>query len=163
MALLLLEACCFHYHHCALCYLELSKSPPGLGQGLMSESPRGKKCFNESSKGWPRASNNIKTLGRGGPVEIVYYTVMKTEMKARKWLSQTLARECLDSWPRASLPSLCFFRLSSSLPSMYQHACFTILHPPQPLVFRSLPVYDMFYEQIQEMGQIVSSKKMLRS
>lgn len=143
--------------------LRPQKEPTWLRSGLNVRKPWGKKCFNERSKCWPRASNNIKTLGRGGPVAIVYYTVMKTEMKARKWLSQTLARECLDSWPRASLPSLCFFRLSSSLPSMYQHTCFTILHPPQSLVFRSLPMYDMFYEQIQEMGQIVPSKRMLRS
>ena len=75
------------------------QEPTWLRSGLDIRKPWGKKDFNGSSKCCPRTSNNIKTLGRGGPVEIVYYTLIDTETKVRKWLSQTLAREwqCLDS------------------------------------------------------------------
>lgn len=122
-----------------------------------------KKGFNGSSKCGLRASNNIKTLGRGGPFEIVYYTVMETETKVRKWLSQTLGSEwqCLDSWPRASPPTRCFFRLPCSLPSKYQHTFLTSLHPPQPQVFEYIPMHRMYYKQTQEMDRLCPPKRYL--
>lgn len=74
--------------------LRTQHEPTWLSQGLKFGKPWGRQVFNESSKGQPRLSNDIK-VDKEGPVEMVYYTVGQTEMKTRKWPTQTLESDSM--------------------------------------------------------------------